>query len=243
MPSLSITQSTAQTVLRSFLLSVLPPNTDVIEAQDNRVPEPSNPNFVIMTAIRRSRIETNIDSYVDVLFTGSITGPTLTVSNIQFGTLAVGSPIFGSGVTVGTAITALASGTGGVGTYTIAPPQSISTETMAAGTQGLMQPTEVVYQLDVHSNVVTTAADMAQAISTAFRDSYATEFFSALNPNVAPFHADEPKQIPFVNAEEQYESRWIIEAHMQVNATLTLPLQYAGALAITSVNVDATFPN
>lgn len=238
MPSLSITQSAAQTVLRSFLLSVLPLSTDVIEGQDNRVPEPSNPNFVVMTAIRRTRLETNIDSYIDVLFTGSIAGPTLTVSNVQFGMLTIGNPVFGVGVALGTIITGLASGTGGIGTYTVSPPQTIS-GVMAAGTTNLMQPTEVVYQLDVHSNIVTTAADMAQAISTAFRDDYAVDFFTTLNPGVAPLHADEPRQVPFINAEEQWETRWIIDAYMQVNASLMLPQQFASMLQINVISVEA----
>ncbi len=238
MPALDITQSAAQAVLRSFLLSVLPPNTDVIESQDNRVPEPSNPNFVAMTAIRRVRLETNIDSYADAVFTGFIGGSTLSVSNVEYGSLQIGSPVFFPGVEAGTIIIGLDSGQGGTGTYTVSPAQNVPSQTMAGGTANLMQPTEVVYQLDVHSNAVTTAADMAQAISTAFRDEYAVDFFSAQNPGVAPLHADEPRQIPFINAEEQWESRWIIEAHMQVNPSLMFPQQFADVLTIQSQSVD-----
>jgi hypothetical protein len=196
-----------------------------------------------MTAIRRNRIETNIDSYVDALFTGQITGQTLNVSNVQFGTLVVGSPIFGTGVASGTTIAALDGGTGGTGNYNVSPVQSVSPSLMAGGSANLMQPTEVTYQLDVHSNVVTTAADMAQAISTAFRDGYATDFFSGINPGVSPLHADEPRQVPFLNAEEQWETRWIIEAHLQVNATLMLPQQFAGALTLGVISVEAEYPN
>jgi hypothetical protein len=51
--------------------------------------------------------------------TGSITGTTLTVTAVEAGILQVGSVISGTGVATGTIITALGTGIGGVGTYTI----------------------------------------------------------------------------------------------------------------------------
>jgi hypothetical protein len=50
-------------------------------------------------------------------FTGTISGTTLTVSAISDGALAVGQIISGSGLTAGTIITALGTGTGGFGTF------------------------------------------------------------------------------------------------------------------------------
>jgi hypothetical protein len=47
------------------------------------------------------------------------TGTTLDVSSVARGKLKVGSTIFGTGITAGTRITALVSGTGGTGTYTV----------------------------------------------------------------------------------------------------------------------------
>lgn len=52
-------------------------------------------------------------------FTGAISGTTLTVSSVNAGILQVGSVVEGTGVLPGTLITALGTGTGGVGTYTI----------------------------------------------------------------------------------------------------------------------------
>jgi hypothetical protein len=52
-------------------------------------------------------------------FTGSISGATLTVTGVPVGHLQVGSVITGTGVAVGTIITALGTGLGGVGTYTV----------------------------------------------------------------------------------------------------------------------------
>ena len=63
-------------------------------------------------------------------FTGSISGTTLTVTAISAGYLGIGSVIAGTGVTVGTTITAFVSGSGGVGTYTVSASQSVGSVAM-----------------------------------------------------------------------------------------------------------------
>lgn len=57
---------------------------------------------------------------------------TLTVSAVGSGTLAVGSVLTGSGVTSGTNITALGTGTGGTGTYVVDPTQTAGSTTITA---------------------------------------------------------------------------------------------------------------
>ena len=64
------------------------------------------------------------------VFNGSISGTTLTVNSAGRGTLAVGNAINGTGVTPGTTITTLGSGTGGVGTYTVSVSQTVGSEAM-----------------------------------------------------------------------------------------------------------------
>lgn len=64
--------------------------------------------------------------------TGAIAGTTLTVSAVTSGALAVGQPISGSGITAGTTITALGTGTGGVGTYTVSTSQTAGSTTVTA---------------------------------------------------------------------------------------------------------------
>lgn len=227
-------QSAIQAVLRSFLLSVLPANTPVIAGQDNRVPEPQGADFVVFWTTRRDRIETNVDTYADCLFTGSISGNILTVSNVNYGSLAVGSQVFGVGVTVPTTITALSGGTGGVGNYMVSTIQVVGSEFMAAGTENLLQPTQITFQLDVHGP---NSHDNAQIISTAFRDDFAVEAFAALNSNVYPLYADDPRQVPFINAEEQYETRYIIEALVQANQIVGIPQQFADSVSVTLVDI------
>lgn len=66
--------------------------------------------------------------------TGSISTTTLTITAVASGALAVGSVISGTGVTVGTTITAFGSGTGGAGTYTVSASQTVSSTTITSGT-------------------------------------------------------------------------------------------------------------
>lgn len=63
-------------------------------------------------------------------FTGSISGTTLTVSNITEGALTLGQYIGGSGVASGTQITAFGTGAGQTGTYTLNTSQTVASEAM-----------------------------------------------------------------------------------------------------------------
>ncbi len=177
--SVSPNQHDIQDVLRSFLLSVLPSaGSDglpvlVRSGQNNRVPEPPNSDFVIMTPIRRARLATNIDDFD--IFAG----------------------------------------------------------------QSFMQQTDITFQLDVHSANTLDSADMAQTISTMLRDSYATTYFASQNPSIAPLYADDPRQVPFINAENQYETRWIVEARIQANQTVSgVPADFAESAIINLVDAS-----
>ena len=67
--------------------------------------------------------------------TGSIAATTLTITQddgVAGGTLAVGSRIVGTGVASGTYITALGTGTGGLGTYTVGISQTVASTSIVA---------------------------------------------------------------------------------------------------------------
>jgi hypothetical protein len=65
-------------------------------------------------------------------FTGSIENSTLTVTAISSGSLQVGSVVSGLGVATGTTITALGTGDGRTGTYTVNIPQLVDSSSMVA---------------------------------------------------------------------------------------------------------------
>jgi len=70
------------------------------------------------------------------VFTGSTSGTTLTVTSVKSGTIAVGQNLFAVGALQETVITALGTGTGGTGTYTIGLSQSIASSQMYTSSPG-----------------------------------------------------------------------------------------------------------
>lgn len=237
--SVSITEGNIFTVLRAFLLSILPAGTPVIRGQQNRVPEPVNTNFVVMIPLFRERISTNFQKLEDAIFVGSITGTTLNITSIAKGAVIEGSQIYAAGIAAGTVITGLVSGTGGVGTYTINNSQTINGEAMEAGTAQVTQCTKVTIQVDVHGPV---SADNVQIISTLFRDSYGTRFFKASGFDLDALYASDPHQIPFVNAEQQYEERWTIDLLIEANPVITVPQQSFETVEANLTSVTKAYP-
>lgn len=77
-----------------------------------------------------NRYTWRISSPAAAVFTGSISGTTLTVTAITNGTITAGQSLFGVGVTAETIITALGTGTGGIGTYTINLSQTVASRQM-----------------------------------------------------------------------------------------------------------------
>ena len=71
-------------------------------------------------------------SSAGAVITASMSGTTMTVTAVASGTLFVGQTIQGAGITVQTIITALGTGSGGAGTYTINNSQTITSQTMYA---------------------------------------------------------------------------------------------------------------
>jgi len=232
--TVSPTQFEIQIALRSFLLSILPAGVEVVEGNDNDVAEPSGSAFVIMTTLRRERLATNLGALMDTTFLGSIADTVLTVSEIETGALYIGDQIFGVGLVRPTTITAAGPGD----TYTVSPGQTVGAQMMSAGKQLITQKTKVTIQLDFHSADVSTSADMAQIVSTLLRDPYAIEQFKSSGYDVTPLYADDPRQMAFSNAENQFETRYLVEAALQVNQTVIVPQEFMSTAvpAVTRVS-------
>jgi len=128
---------------------------------------------------------------------------------------------------------------------TVLRRQRLSTNLDTLSTGGLsgtiVQPTDVVIQLDVHSNDMGTASDMAQTISTMFRDDFAATFFQPY-PGITPLYPEDPRQIAFMNAEQQYESRYVVDVHIQADQSVSVAQQSATTLEVGVVSVEAEYP-
>ena len=124
------------------------------------------------------------------LFTGSISGTTLTVTAVSQGTIAINQALFGLGVTNETVITALGTGTGGVGTYTVNQTQTVASTLMnsaavasvltasmsgttmtVTASSGTLYPGQTIQGASVSANTIITSLGnstvLSQTIATA----------------------------------------------------------------------------
>ena len=209
----------------------------VIQAQVNRVPEMATDDFVLLTPKMRPRLSTNVISTDDVVFSGSLLAGVLTAADVEINMLLPGQYLLGADVVPGTRVLRQISGApGGTGTYQVTGNQTLATQTIAAGGLQHLQPTEVVVQADVHGP---NSANNAQTITTLFRDDYAT---TLMPPNIQPLFAEERGQMPFINAEQQWETRWVIDLHLQLNPVVRTPQEYADQLEADLFNVENLYP-
>lgn len=121
-------------------------------------------------------------------------------------------------------------------TNTVTPSASASELNL----NNYLQPTELRFQVDVHGPA---SANNAQMVTTLFRSDYACMFLAAYNGGaIQPLFADDPQQMAFADGEKQVEDRWVIQAVLQANPVTTTVQQFADAVTVGLLEVDATYP-
>ena len=108
-----------------------------------------------------------------------------------------------------------------------------------AGFRYSMQSIKLTVQCDFHGP---NSMDNANIFSTLFRDEAACTFFSEASDGVSPLYTSDPRQVPFINAEANFEYRWSIDAEIQITPTVTTVQQFANSLVPGIYQVDATYP-
>lgn len=268
-PTLSPTESQTLAALRSFLLAVLPTGTEVVRGQDNRVPEPIGPNFVVMTPLTQPRLGTNEVTYFDDVFVASIVGTTMTVyaytvesyltdDDGQVATDDDGVPLTDDGpvllilplplsagmlvidrTTLSVVLVSQISGvTGGPGTYEVGTSSEIAPEIAYAGVRADLTPVELTVQLDVHGPA---SGDNTRVVESLFRSEYAVDLLAASGLDLAPLYCTDPRQVPFFNDSNQVESRWSLDAHLQVNPIVRTPQQFATEVVVEIVETATEY--
>lgn len=231
------------TALRSFLTSILPSNIEVVMGQLNRVPEVKGTEFVVLTIIRQERLATNRDQTLDVRIIGAMSAGTLLVNEVNPRPIQLGTVISGVDVPDGTTIdTQMTGDPGEPGAYTVSSTASASPAVLGAGYNDITQNTEITIQADVHSDDMAIAGNYSEIISTLFRDEYATNYFDALGMPIEPLYASDPRQMPFLNDAQQYESRFVVELCLQANQTVRVPQQFMDSVDIGLIEVDSHYP-
>ena len=94
--------------------------------------------------------------------------------------------------------------------------------------------TEITMQLDVHGP---NSADNAQTIATVWRSDYGCR---AIDPEIfQPLYASDGHQAPFINAEKQYEFRWVMSLLMQANVAVSTPMDLADSIGVEIIGTGA----
>lgn len=92
---------------------------------------------------------------------------------------------------------------------------------LPTGTKDITQATEWTVQIDCYGD---SSMQWANILTTLLRDDYSCRALAATK--IQPLSADDPKQIPIVNGEQQYEQRWVITAKFQYNPVTAVPQQF-----------------
>ena len=112
-----------------------------------------------------------------------------------------------------------------------------STSTDSTNTSSLHN--QLTFQVDVHGP---NSADNTMLISTYFRSDYGIQLFKSSNAYVEPLYCSDPRQIPFINSEQQVETRWSIDVIMDSipSAQIVVTNYFAGTLNVNVTPANTT---
>ena len=102
-----------------------------------------------------------------------------------------------------------------------------------------LTPAQMMVQCDVFG---TDAFNLASVIEMTWRSAWGCAVMAELNPLIAPLYADEPRQLAFIDGNQQYEDRWSVDLNLQVNQSISVPQQFADTLEVGLIEVDSSYP-
>jgi hypothetical protein len=249
--SLSFTEAQGFEVLGQFLQSVCAPSPitvirqrgETAPGQNVQVPEPEADDYVVMSSLSQERLEWNETTFADNMFTASISGTVLTVTDVPRGVVALGALLRDlaqpTKLLPSTVVGPQTSGEpGGAGQYQVSPPQTVLQETMYGGVRSDLAGTKWTVQLDVHGP---NSMNNARVIETLFFSEVATDFFGATGLPIAPLYSGDPHQAPFVNAEQSVEYRWVVDVVMEIGVVVGTPQQFADEVKVKTIEAAVIY--
>jgi hypothetical protein len=88
-------------------------------------------------------------------------------------------------------------------------------------------------QLDLHGPDSCTLATIAAHM---WRSNWAC--VNVDSRYISPLFADDPHQAPFINGENQYENRWVVNIYLQANPVVSTPQDFMASLELILVEAD-----
>lgn len=90
-------------------------------------------------------------------------------------------------------------------------------------------------QVDIYGD---GAGDRAIALETVFTSGYAYEKIKALDERLAPLYSSAAIQAPMINAESQWQERYMLTLSLQAHITVSFPQDYFDKAEFTTIQVD-----
>lgn len=91
-------------------------------------------------------------------------------------------------------------------------------------------------QVDIYGD---GAGDRAIALETVFTSGYAYEKIKALDERLAPLYSSAAIQAPMINAESQWQERYIVTLSLQAHITVSFSQDYFDKAEISTQQVDS----
>jgi len=236
-PTISLIETQAFQAIRVFLTTVVSSDVEVIRGQDNRVGEPLSPDFCIIWPLLQQRLSTNRTTYSDNYILGFITNNILTVEQLLSGNVPIGQLVFDVLGSLDHAVinVQLDGNPNGTGDYQLSVSRTLAQSVLYCGIRDDFAPVQLSVQLEVHGP---NSSDNARIIDTLFRSDEGVDIFHETGFDVTPLYCDEARYLPFINAQQQYEYRWVLDLNLQINPVITTLQQFAAQLKAQSIPVD-----
>jgi len=115
---------------------------------------------------------------------------------------------------------------------------NVPTTHYSANTVGKRSSVDWRVQLDVYGD---NAEDAATMLATLLRSSVAFDWLADNGYAIRPLYASDPQNMAFINDAMNYESRWMLEAHLNASPTISVPQQFAEHLSVGVVAADVRY--
>jgi len=105
----------------------------------------------------------------------------------------------------------------------------------ATSSMGYTEVRQADIQVDIYG---AGAGDRAVTLETLFSSSFGYEKIKSIDARLAPLFASAAIQAPMINAEKQWQERYIVTLSLQAHITVSLPQDYFDKAEITTQQVD-----
>lgn len=105
----------------------------------------------------------------------------------------------------------------------------------ATSAMGYTEVRQADIQVDIYGD---GAGDRAIALETVFTSSYGYDNIKDIDARLAPLYSSPAIQAPMINAESQWQERYIVTLSLQAHITVSFPQDYFDKAEITTKQVD-----